>query len=131
MSIIYRIELDPTGATPVDRLRYGLCAYSLVRQSFLARQVLTRLTAWFEKADGASAPLLLRKDAPLTLRCEPAGTSATGVIDSNRQVLAAMLMLSGRESRDEMTAIDRFGTLLAGEASRFSAAAVDYRRFDR
>ena len=42
-----------------------------------------------------------------------------------------MLMLSGREPRDEMAAMDRFGTLLAGEASRFGAAAVDYRRFDR
>src|SRR6266851_3737193 len=101
MSIIYRLELDPSGNTPADKLQYGLCSYSLVRQSFLARQVLTRVGEWLGGPGAGSVPFVLRKDPPLALRWRAQNTSATGTIESNNQVTSALLLLSGQDPRDE------------------------------
>ncbi|HEX4125126.1 MAG TPA: hypothetical protein VHY37_10410 [Tepidisphaeraceae bacterium] len=132
MAIIYQINLDQTARHAIDQTRYVHCSFDLIRQNFLAAQIVDRFSSWLAQRDEAREPFSVRKDPPLVLHWHQRGSAATAVLESGKLIASVFLLLSGMEPRDELSAAVQFQALLAGAPERLaSASGLDVRRFDR
>jgi hypothetical protein len=132
MAVIYHINLDETARQAIDHTRYALCSFDLIRQNFLAAQIVDRFSSWLGQKDAVREPFVLRKDPSLVLQWHQRGSAATAVLESGMQIASVLLLLSGLEPRDELAAAVQFQALLAGAPERLSGATgLDVRRFDR
>jgi hypothetical protein len=132
MAVIYHINLDQSARQSLEQTRYGLCSMSMLRQNFLAAQIVDRFSSWLGQRDAEREPFAVRKDPPLTLQWHQRGSAATAVLESGMQIASVLLLLSGIEPRDELAAAVQFQALLAGAPERLAAmSGLDVRRYDR
>jgi hypothetical protein len=99
MAVIYHINLDQTAREAIDHTRYALCSFDLIRQNFLAAQIVDRFSSWLGQKDAERHPFVVRKDPPLILQWHQRGSAATAVLESGMQIASVLLLLSGLEPR--------------------------------